>query len=229
MYAAHPTKATTAAIIVAPGGGFTILAWENEGVRIAEWFVQQGVTAFVLKYRLPDTGETEADFRAWAASIFSGQSRPAGWDEHAAEVRAQAVEDGRQAVRLIRARGGEWGIDPTRVGMIGFSAGAFLATAVATSDESTARPDFVVPVYGGAAETVPADAPPLFAVAATDDPLGLATCVAITQAWLQAQRPAELHLYEKGGHGFGARKQGLPIDGWIDRLRDWMQAHELVP
>jgi acetyl esterase/lipase len=234
-YLPHPDLANGTAVIVAPGGGFHFLSWDNEGTRIAEWLVDRGVTAFVLKYRLADTGSTDESYKASMEALMQrliSQALQGGefdLDSLVPDVRALAYADGQEAVRLVRRRAGEWGIDQAKVGFLGFSAGAFVSTAVALSEDPAARPDFVAPIYGGAVPgSVPADAPPLFAVVAGDDLLCREHTLRTVQAWLAAGRPAELHLYESGGHGFGATKLGLPVDGWLDRLAEWMQARGLL-
>jgi acetyl esterase/lipase len=219
------------AVVVAPGGGFHFLAWDYEGVEVAKWLAARGVTAFLLKYRLEDTGPTDESYaeamgvvmqRLISEAIHGGG---VDLDSLVPGVRELAYADGQEAVRLVRRRAAEWDVNPGRIGFLGFSAGAFVATAVALSDDVSARPDFVAPIYGGHAPgPVPETAPPLFAVVAADDGLCRRTCMQTAQAWINAGRPAELHVYEKGGHGFGARKLGMPVDGWMDRLADWMQS-----
>ena len=237
LTAYQPSRSTAngTAVIVAPGGGFHLLSWDYEGTVVAERLAARGVTAFVLKYRLQDTGATDGDFEAWVAAfreryIAAGGLRPVDLANLEPVVRRLAYEDGRQAVRTLRSQAAEWGIDPGKVGFLGFSAGAFVTTAVGLSRDRDARPDFIAPIYGGAVEeTIPDDAPPLFASVAADDILCRDTCVATVQAWIAAGRSAELHLYDRGDHGFGAKKLGLPVDSWMDRLLEWMQAHGYLP
>jgi acetyl esterase/lipase len=230
-----PALANGTSVVIAPGGGFHMLSWDSEGTQVAEWFAQRGVTSFLLRYRLADTGETQDDFARVMADLTANWVdesgvRPIDIDALVPEVQQLAYADGREAVRRVRARATEWGLDPAKVGFLGFSAGAFVATAVAVSDDSAVRPDWVAPIYGGAAPAVvPADAPPLFAMVAADDGLCRDTCIEAATAWMRAGRPAELHVYERGGHGFGARKLGLPVDGWFERLTEWMQTHGLLP
>lgn len=230
LYPADPTLANGTAVVVAPGGGFHFLSWDNEGTSVAEWFAARGVTAFLLKYRLEDTGPTKETYDAAMGvlmhRLISEAINDGGVDVDALAnpVRQLAYADGQQAVRVVRERAVDVGIDPAKVGFLGFSAGAFVATAAALSDDVSARPDFVAPIYGGHVPgAVPADAPPLFAVVTADDGLCRRTCIDTARAWVLAGRPAELHVYEKGGHGFGTRKLGLPVDGWLDRLAEWLQ------
>jgi acetyl esterase/lipase len=146
-----------------------------------------------------------------------------------AAMRAGAAADAVRAVEIARERADEWHVRTDRIGVMGFSAGGFLATHVTLEGPPGARPDFIAAIYGGHAPTpVPADAPPLFSVVAADDPLCFTSCVEAVQAWQAAGRPAELHVYAQGGHGFGMARRGLPIDTWIERLADWMNAQGLL-
>jgi dienelactone hydrolase len=137
---------------------------------------------------------------------------------HAREV---AADDGRRAVQIVRARAAEWGV--TKLGMIGFSAGAFLAADVATDPRGAAL-DFVAPIYGGETRgrPVPADAPPLFTCIAHDDRMLFHMVEGLYLDWSAADRPAEIHIFRRGAHGFGMVRQGLPSDRWIDLFGDWL-------
>jgi acetyl esterase/lipase len=125
-------------------------------------------------------------------------------------------------------------VNPQRIGIIGFSAGGTVAASVAYNYTPETRPDFAAPIYLAYNWTVkdkgvPSDAPPLFVLAATDDPLRLAPhSVDLYRDWTAAKKPAELHLYSKGGHGFGMRKQNLPVDGWIESFSDWLEVQGLL-
>jgi acetyl esterase/lipase len=123
----------------------------------------------------------------------------------------------------VRARAKEWDIDPAKVGMIGFSAGAFLVVDVAV-DPRAAPLAFVAPIYGGETlgRPVPADAPPLFTVMAQDDVLLYRLAESLYADWTDAERSAEMHIYRRGSHGFGMVRQGLPSDRWIDLFGDWL-------
>ena len=137
-----------------------------------------------------------------------------------------AVADSLAAVGYVRQHASQWGISPDHVGIIGFSAGGFIAAEVALQYAPEDRPAFVAVIYGGLMDDagVPTDAPPMFIAAATDDELGLAPgSIALYQKWTAAKKPAELHMYVKGGHGFGMKQQHLPTDHWIDRFADWLQ------
>lgn len=213
---------TGTAVIVAPGGGYRMLSIDDEGTHAAEWLRERGVAAYVLKYRLLDTGTTVSDLlRSFEAlsTHGTGDLRRIASDE----IRARAKADGEQAVRVVRATGYD------NVGFMGFSAGGIVATDVATSDALDARPDFVAAIYGALHDDpIPADAPPLFSMVCADDALCLDACIEAFRAWRRVDRPAELHVYEQGGHGFGMRKLGLPVDGWIHRLGDWMAANHWI-
>lgn len=223
----HPAAGTAngTCAIVAPGGGFFMLSWDHEGTQVADWLAARGVTCFVLKYRLADTGATLADFEAAVARSVAG----AGGDPTKLEGAPAAVADGAQAVRLVRERAGAWELRADRIGMVGFSAGAFVTAGVALAGEASSRLDYIAPIYGGApVAPVPAGAPPMFVTVAADDALCYQGCADLFAAWRAAGRPAELHVYAQGGHGFGINRQGLPVDTWIERLGDWMQSLELI-
>lgn len=210
------------AIVVCPGGGFMALAINSEGTEVARYLAERGVTAFVLKYRLVRTGE---DATQEFMALFAQKQK---LQEMLAKAVPIAVADGLAAVTYVRQHASEWGVSPDRVGIIGFSAGGIVTAGVAFRYSPAGRPAFVAPIYGAASGLkdvpVPADAPPMFIAAATDDQLGMAPdSVALYQRWLSAGKSAELHLYAKGGHGFGMRKQNLPTDQWIERFADWLQ------
>lgn len=238
-YLPERSKANGTAVIVCPGGGFRFHSWQTEGTMVAEWLRERGVAAFVLKYRLVDTGATEAEFQAKMAEFFkslsaaSSSGKPASKavsDPATAEVVALAGEDGRQAVRVVRRRASEWGIASDRIGIMGFSAGGMVTSQAILKYDAESRPNFAAPIYGAPFDgvTVPKDAPPIFILCATDDSLMADECVRLYTQWKAAKRPAELHLYSKGGHGFGMRAQGLPIDRWIERFGDWLQLQGLL-
>jgi acetyl esterase/lipase len=228
-------KANGIGVIVAPGGGWRILAWQHEGIDLAHWLVARGYTAFLLKYRLMGTPVDEAAF-ATSRAAPAGQpaaEQPAAKapralsdlmrnNDAASYAREIAAEDGVRALGLIRERAGEWGVKPDRIGMIGFSAGAFLAVDVAMTPGAGLA--FVAPIYGGetSGRHVAADAPPLFTTIAEDDRMLFKVVEGLYADWSNADRPAELHIFTRGGHGFGMVKRGLPVDRWIDLLGDWL-------
>jgi acetyl esterase/lipase len=210
------------AVVICPGGGFMALSITSEGTDVAKYLAERGVTAFVLKYRLAHTGD---DATQEFVAMFAEKQK---FQEMLATVLPLSVADGLAAVNYVRQHASEWRVSPERVGIIGFSAGGTVAAGVAFRYAPEGRPAFVAPIYGAAAMfkdvPVPGDAPPMFVVAATDDQLGLAPeSVALYERWTSARKSAELHMYARGGHGFGMRKQNLPTDHWIDRFADWLQ------
>ncbi len=213
-----PAKAASTAVIVAPGGGFRMLAIDNEGFKAAQWLAERGIAAFVLKYRLH---ETPRDTNAFMAQMMADP--PA--------IPPAAVEDARAALRLVRSQTADWKID--KVGLLGFSAGAMLGLELSLGEDNTARPDFFASIYGPlggplGARPVPADAPPMFAVLAADDPFFAASGFDLIARYCEAGLPAEFHLYDQGGHAFGMRKQGSTSDMWIDEFHAWMKSRGLL-
>ena len=219
-------KATGAAVIVAPGGGFRSLSMENEGWDVARALADRGVAAFVLKYRL---NQTPADLDGFARSIremLSGPRPPRdpGSRESATQLAPQ-LADARAAFALVRSRAQEWNVDPDRIGMIGFSAGAMLTMVTALSGED-AKPAFIGNVYGPiSALEVPADAPPLFVALAADDGLFSGAGFGLIESWQKAGRPVEFHYYERGGHGFGMYPKDTTSTGWFDAWVRWLKMH----
>ena len=209
------------AVVICPGGGFMALSIASEGTDVAKYLAARGVTAFVLKYRLAHTGE---DGTTEFGALYADKPKFAAMMK---DEEPKAVADGLAAVEYVRQHAAEYGISPDRVGIMGFSAGGFITAEVALHYKPEGRPAFVAPIYGGALgqdAAVPADAPPMFVAAATDDTLGLAPgSIALWQKWFDAHKPVELHMYAKGGHGFGMHPQGIPTDHWIDRFADWLQ------
>ncbi len=216
----QPEKPSGTAIIVAPGGGYRFLSIKHEGTQVCEWLNSIGVTACLLTYRTPTNEE---------ATIYE-----------------KPVQDAQRAVGIIRHHAAEWGIQ--RVGLLGFSAGgnltghaAFDRTArtyptKAESDTENFRPDFIVMIYGGgfldpndktkfrAGFSVPADAPPAFFLVAHDDKSNPVEAASLYLAYKQQNLPAELHIFTKGGHGFGMRADGNPINAWPARCAEWLQS-----
>jgi acetyl esterase/lipase len=166
-----PAKASGAAVVVAPGGGFFTLSMENEGWNVARALAEKGVAAFVLKYRLKQTPADMPGFEKSMREMFSATARPPRPEpEKAIAGLAPQIADARAAFAMIRKRSAEWHVDPNRIGMIGFSAGAMLTMATTLAGED-ARPAFIGNIYGPLASvTVPAEAPPLFIALAADDP-----------------------------------------------------------
>ena len=200
FYPAEKTGKPGALVVVCPGGGYNVLAYDLEGTEIAEWLNSIGVSAVVLKYRVP-------------------------------ENREGALEDARRAIRLVRESSKDWNIDPKCVGMLGFSAGGHLVAACSNSAD---RPDFTVLVYPaylfkpggiGLVDEIKPDAntPPAFVVQTRDDKPYYRSSLAYAAA-LDAQGiPAELHLFAKGGHGYGLRPSNHPVSKWPGLCEAWMR------
>ncbi len=211
------------ALIICPGGGFMALDINSEGIEVAKYMAARGVTAFVLKYRLERTGDDAVK----ELDAMMGDSQK--FREMLGKVVPLAVADGAAAVTYVRRHASELGVSADRVGIIGFSAGGGIAAAVAFHYKPEGRPAFVAPIYGGGVQIpndipVPADAPPMFLAAATDDELGLGPQTAASYLhWTAAKKSAELHIYAKGGHGFGMHQRNIPTDHWIDRFAEWME------
>ena len=211
IFKPKPEVDTGAAVVIAPGGGHTILAYDLEGTEIAAWLNSIGLTGIVLKYRVP---ARDPDKR-WLA----------------------AAQDGQRAMSLVRGRADEIGIDPDRIGIIGFSAGGTpvryaalvkerLYEPVDRYDAASFRPDFAAPIYaGGVPEgaTITEDCPPFFMVIAHDDRDRSVAVAELYIALKQADVSAELHIYESGGHGYGLRSTELPVTTWPDRMEEWMR------
>jgi len=222
-----PAKATGAAAIVAPGGGFRTLSMNNEGWDVARALADKGVAAFVLKYRLNQTPADMDEFASSMAKMFSDGARaarsPAQQDP--AVALAPQIADARAAFALVRSRAQAWHVDPDRIGMVGFSAGAMLAMATALHGQD-AKPAFVGDIYGPlAAVKVAADAPPLFIALAADDPLFGNAGYGLVDSWRAAKRPVEFHLFEQGGHGFGMYQKTTTSTGWFDAFARWLGMH----
>ena len=217
-----PAKASGAAVLVAPGGGFRVLSMENEGWDVARALAARGVAAFVLKYRLI---QTPADLAGLQRSIDEMLAAPRPTREQQQASLAPQIADARAALALIRARAAEWQIDPDKVGMIGFSAGAGLTMATVLAG-GEGEPAFIGNIYGSLSSAeVPADAPPLFVALAADDPLFGNGGLGLIESWRAAKRPVELHLYEQGGHGFGMYPKATTSTGWFDAFARWMTMH----
>lgn len=214
------------AVVICPGGGFMALSIASEGTDVAKYLAAKGVTAFVLKYRLAHTGE---DAPQEFAALWADKQKFKEMMEKEAPL---AAADGLAAVTYVRQHASQFGVSPDRVGIIGFSAGGSVTDEVALHYTPEGRPAFVAPIYGGGPSAdvpVPADAPPMFIAAATDDGLGLAPgSVAMYMKWLNAHKSAELHMYAKGNHGFGMHKQNLPTDHWIDRFAEWLEIQGMM-
>jgi acetyl esterase/lipase len=230
-YLPDPSKASGAAVVVAPGGGFRTLSMENEGSNVAKALAAKGVAAFVLKYRLVQTPADMPGFEQSMRQMFSGAAarppRPSTPDAMAASIAPQ-LEDARAAFALIRKRASEWHVDPDRIGMVGFSAGAMLTVTTALAGQD-AKPAFIGDIYGPMGTmSVPADAPPMFVAVAIDDPLFGGGEIGIVKSWIAAKRPVELHLFERGGHGFGMYPKETTRTGWFVEFVRWLGMHGML-
>ena len=234
------SDATGAAVVIAPGGALRVLAFDDEGVKVAKWLNERGIAGFVLKYRtlqldpnaprgplpsMPAPGAPREEL-----AIVKANANPAPHDAALREVLELAIADAQAALRLVRRHAAEWHVDPARVGIMGFSAGGGVAVGTALAPKSDASPDFLVSLYGPSLQDVdvPAHAPPLFVAVGSSHFNVTNGCLALFAAWKAAGKPAEIHVYDGVSAGFGMRKQGLPVDGWTDRLYEWLLARKLT-
>jgi acetyl esterase/lipase len=222
VFRPSPETKNGTAVVVCPGGGFMALSIASEGTEVAQYLAARGITAFVLEYRLAHTGEDAT--QEFVTAVADRQK----FAETTGKVVPLAIADGIAAVAYVRQHASEFGVSPDRVGIIGFSAGGAVTAGVAYQYAAEGRPAFVAPIYAVASRfkdlPVPPDAPPMFLVVASDDQFHLVPdSIALYEKWRAADKSAELHIYAKGGHGFGARKHGIPTDHWIDLFADWME------
>ncbi len=217
---------TGAAIVVFPGGAYRILAIDLEGTEVCDWLVSLGVNCVLVKYRVPDSGPYPKS--------------------------SAALQDAQRALGIVRSRAAEWHIDPKRIGVLGFSAGAHLSAALSThfeqrlydrvdpADDVSCRPDFAVIVYPGYlalseqnfaanAEIRPtSQTPPTFIVQAEDDPVHVENSTVYFLQLKNAKVPAEMHLYSEGGHGYGLRRTELPVTEWPKLVEEWLRTIHMV-
>ncbi|HUD93866.1 alpha/beta hydrolase [Sphingobium sp.] len=220
-------KATGAAVVVAPGGAFMLLAMDHEGWNIARWLADHGVAAFVLKYRLNPTPADTAEASAYMGKRMAESLRDPAAPPLIKEPRATL--DALAALKLVRADAGKWGVDAQRVGMVGFSAGAMTTLNAALEGKGGDRPSFIGYIYGPMlAREVPADAPPMFAAIANDDSLFPNPSYALVESWRRAHVPVELHAYERGDHGFGMGKPDTTTMGLLPQYLSWMEMRGLL-
>jgi acetyl esterase/lipase len=229
-----PAKANGTAVIVAPGGGYRWLSINNEGWKIAKALADKGVAAFVLKYRLQPTPASIEEFansmnrsRGGAPSATSATGAPAAATPPAPRPQpnlSNQLEDAEAAYALILKNAAQWHVDPKRIGMIGFSAGAGL-TMHCTLNSKTMKLAFIGPIYGGmGAVEVPKDAPPMFVAIAADDFLFRGQ-FGLVKSWFDAGRPVEFHLYQHGGHGFGMGYPNHPTYWWFEVFSHWLDVN----
>jgi len=226
-----PAKATGAAVIVAPGGGFRWLSMNNEGWKVARALADRGIAAFVLKYRLQPTPESLEGLKESMNRIFAAVTPAPTSGTSAAEAPkppfqdlSNQLTDAEAAYALIVKNAKEWGVDTKRLGMIGFSAGAGL-TMHCTLHSEKMHLAFIGPIYGGMGPVeVPKDAPPMFTVIASDDFLFKGQ-FGVVKSWFDAGRPVEFHLYQNGGHGFGLGYPGKTSNGWFPVFIHWLDVN----
>ena len=215
--------ATGTAVIIAPGGAFHTLSINSEGIEVAKWLNSKGVAAFVLKYRVVHSLTDDP-----VKELLPKMSDFKKLDEENAPVVPLAMADGLSAMKYVRTHAKEMDIDPNKIGFMGFSAGGTLTMSVVYNANDESRPNFVAPIYPYAGaiigSTIPTIKTPIFIAVAGDDQLGLMPhSLDIYKKWFEAKQPAELHIFEKGGHGFGMRKQNIPTDTWYERFGDWLK------
>ncbi|TLP80372.1 alpha/beta hydrolase [Maribacter sp. ACAM166] len=208
-------------IIVAPGGGLYGLSIDSEGRDVAKWLNYKGITAFVLKYRLVPTGVDGIK-----EITDEGATNPAKIGKRVIPVLPLSIADGLAAITYVRTNADNMQLDPNKIGFMGFSAGGAVTMGVTFNYTKANRPDFIVPVYPWMTVigdyNVPEDAPAMLVVCASNDPLGLAKPSAdLYSAWLTSGKNVGLHMYSKGGHGFGMKKQNLASDHWIAQFHSW--------
>lgn len=226
VYKPEKSKDTGASVIICPGGGHNILAYDLEGTEVAEWLNTLGVTGIVLKYRVPFRNPD----KRWSA----------------------AVADAQRTVSLVRSKANEWNLDPARIGICGFSAGGETAgltslfldsrqyTPMDDVDKVSCKPDFAILIYPGGFDTkgqaqmresikVTKDTPPMFLIHAFDDPVTANNSLALAVELKKSGVPTELHIYDAGGHGYGLRQvKTLPITTWPKRCEEWMERRGLL-
>lgn len=223
----RPDRESGAAVLVFPGGAYRVLAYDLEGTEVCRWLNSIDVTCVLLKYRVPDSGPYPKS--------------------------NMALDDAERAIGLVREHAAEWGIDPHRIGALGFSAGAHLVAALSThfgprlykpldaADAQSDRPDFSMIVYPGYVRDmakgdaispdlpVTAETPPAFLIQAENDPVHVENAIAYFLALKAAGVPAEMHLYAEGGHGYGLRRTDLPITDWPKSAEIWLHTIGALP
>ena len=227
VFVPEADKANGTAVIIAPGGGFHALSINSEGLDVAKWLVEKGITCFVLKYRLVHVLSNDP------TAELAGKMGKKEFDDDVNKVMPLVIADGKNAIAWVRRHATEYKIEANRVGIMGFSAGGTVASSTLFGYTKENRPDFAAPIYPFLPSTmigsVANDAPPIFIVTATDDGLGLAPhSIDLYNKWLSTKHDAELHMYARGNHGFGMRKQNLPTDNWIERFYEWLGVQGLL-
>lgn len=220
MPSSLPKDRNAPAVILVPGGGYLYLAMENEGFHVADRLDKQGVRVFILKYRtLPVPHSYPAFIEALKGTFQSGVGR-----EKRPDNRPYAVADTQAAIRMVREHAKEWHVDPAKVGILGFSAGAVTVLGATQANLPDARPDFLGMIYGPTADgPVPDHAPPLFAAIAADDRFFGKSDLGLIHSWRLSGSPVEFHLFSAGGHGFASHPNGTTSDMWFDEFALWLK------
>jgi acetyl esterase/lipase len=213
-----PDDKNAPAVLLVPGGGFQFLAMDNEGYDVARRLSAIGVRVFIVKYRTLPIAGGFAGFKDAITRLFlKGERR-------VEDNTPYAVADTQAAIRMVRVNAATWHVDPARIGILGFSAGAITVLGSAQANDPGARADFVGMIYGPTrASPVPPNAPPLFAAIAADDRFFKAQDLGLFHAWRQSGSPVELHLYSGGGHGFASYPTGTTSDAWFDQFVLWLR------
>lgn len=228
-YPAPKEKANGTSIIVAPGGAFHILSIDNEGTRVAEWLNERGISAFVLKYRVVKS-QTDNPFETLIPLMNNNKDK---LDSINAPVVELATQDGIEAMKYVRNNASKLGLDPQKIGFMGFSAGGTLTMSVILSAEEQWKPNFIAPIYlykkAVIGDRMPAKETPIFVAVATDDGLGfMPHSLALYQEWVTAGHPSELHVFEKGDHGFGMSTKNTTSDMWTSNFENWLRKRALI-
>ncbi len=223
VYPAPKEKANGTSIVVAPGGAFHIISIENEGINVAKWLNERGITAFVLKYRLVKM-LTDNPFKELMTLMGDFKKL----DSINAPVVEMAKNDGIEAMKYVRGHAKELNIDPQKIGFMGFSAGGTVTMSVMLSAPQEWKPNFIAPIYlyknAVVGNLMPIKTTPIFVAVASDDQLGLMPhSIKLYEEWNAAKHPAELHVYEKGGHGFGIMKHNTSSDQWAADFENWLK------
>jgi acetyl esterase/lipase len=212
------------AVILIPGGGFLYLAMDNEGYDVAQRLNGLGVRVFILKYRTAPTPDSFDGFHRLLADRFQ-KGAPVKGD---VDPLTFAVADTQAAIRIVRAHAKDWRVDPKRVGILGFSAGAVTSLAAVQANLADARPDFVGLVYGPTTGKPPLNPPPLFSAIAADDRFFNRQDLGLITGWRATGSPVEFHLYSGGGHGFASHPTGATSDAWFDQFALWLRAQGIT-
>lgn len=213
-YLPERAKATGTGIIVAPGGAFVALAIDLEANEVARWLQEKGIAAFVLKYRILEK---------------RGEGIPPSLNMD--EAGQYGIADGIQALKVVRQHAAEWGLSPDRIGIMGFSAGAMVASGALLQKDAAGRPSFAAMIYGGpfgVMPAIPAKLPPMFLAWAQDDTQAREPVAKFYDALVAVGHKPEAHIFSAGGHGFGLRKHGTSSDHWIEDFYVWLEAQGLT-